>query len=121
MLDDTRGDRLEGGRLRRPGSTPIAGTSSAPIWLRLTISCTTPNQTIGPAGLGEPPGRKERRSAPQRGSPHRSVRHPPADSGSAGAPPWEIEEALAGGVDDRMTRVHLEDALVRIRASIGAG
>ena len=33
----------------------------------------------------------------------------------------EIEEALAGGVDDRMTRVHLEDALVRIRATIGGG
>ena len=32
----------------------------------------------------------------------------------------EIEEALAGGVDDRMTRVHLEDALVRINSSVGS-
>jgi hypothetical protein len=31
----------------------------------------------------------------------------------------EIEEALAAGVDDRMTRIHLEDALQRIRRSIG--
>jgi len=31
----------------------------------------------------------------------------------------EIEEALAGGVNDRMTRIHLEDALVRIKATLG--
>jgi hypothetical protein len=33
----------------------------------------------------------------------------------------EIEEALAEGVDDRMTRLHLEDALVRIQGSVGGG
>lgn len=33
----------------------------------------------------------------------------------------EIEEALAGGIDDRMTRIHLEDALLRISRSLGAG
>ena len=33
----------------------------------------------------------------------------------------EIEDALEGGVDDRMTRVHLEDALVRVRSSLGGG
>jgi hypothetical protein len=31
----------------------------------------------------------------------------------------EIEEALEAGVDDRMSRIHLEDALVRIRATLG--
>jgi len=30
----------------------------------------------------------------------------------------EIEDALAGGVEDRMTRIHLEDALVRIDRSL---
>ena len=31
----------------------------------------------------------------------------------------EIEEALAAGVDDRMTRIHLQDALVRIEGTLG--
>jgi hypothetical protein len=31
----------------------------------------------------------------------------------------EIEEALSRGVDDRMTRIHLEDALVRLTATLG--
>ncbi len=33
----------------------------------------------------------------------------------------EIEAALARGVSDRMSRIHLEDALVRIDASMGSG
>ena len=32
----------------------------------------------------------------------------------------EIEEALAAGVEDRMTRIHLHDALVRINGSLGS-
>jgi hypothetical protein len=32
----------------------------------------------------------------------------------------EIEEALAAGVEDRMTRIHLLDALVRINGSLGS-
>ena len=31
----------------------------------------------------------------------------------------EIEAALEAGVDDRMSRIHLEDALTRIQGSIG--
>lgn len=31
----------------------------------------------------------------------------------------EIEEALAAGISDRMTRIHLEDALDRIKATLG--
>ena len=31
----------------------------------------------------------------------------------------EIEAALAARVDDRMTRIHLQDALVRINGSLG--
>ena len=31
----------------------------------------------------------------------------------------EIEEALSRGVDDRMTRIHLEDALVRLTTTLG--
>ena len=32
----------------------------------------------------------------------------------------EVEEALTAGVDDRMTRIHLQDALVRIDAALGS-
>ncbi len=31
----------------------------------------------------------------------------------------EIQAALGGGVRDRNTRIHLEDALVRVRAALG--
>ena len=33
---------------------------------------------------------------------------------------YDIEATLEGGVDDRMTRIHLEDALVRLDAALGA-
>ena len=32
----------------------------------------------------------------------------------------EIEDRLVTGVEDRMTRIHLEDALVRIEAALGS-
>jgi hypothetical protein len=32
----------------------------------------------------------------------------------------ELAAALEAGVDDRMTRIHLEDALVRIKATLGS-
>jgi hypothetical protein len=33
----------------------------------------------------------------------------------------EVEAALARGISDRMTRIHLEDALLRIRTTLDAG
>jgi hypothetical protein len=31
----------------------------------------------------------------------------------------EVEQALGGSVDDRMTRIHLEDVLVRLDSALG--
>ena len=35
------------------------------------------------------------------------------------APLYDLKEPLSAGVSDRMTRIHFEDAIVRINKAIG--
>jgi hypothetical protein len=72
----------------------------------------------GPAFVGQPAGQQQRRPAAERGPAHRQSDIRPLVREQLVLLRGEIRDALGRGIRDRMTRVHLEDALVRIEEAL---